>query len=522
MECPVGVEGRGRDAEGGVGAVVDQFVPDRRAVEGHVPAEPIPRSASADLARPGALLLQRHEGQAVQVRLREIGEVRNVARLRQVREDLDGRGRLPEHPDFRAEPVIRAACGPDGGREPVLEIALVVEELCPRHEGEFRRDPELVVDEGLVIVRDLAGIRGLGTAVAADIHELQRRVRAAEIARSDNQVVAIPAEIEGAAPMRRDPVGPSVLVDHLEDRVVEALVEQPGIEVELADIELEGGSVREPLGRDVPRLVPGDGREAGARREVQRIREAQRSGKLLPRLVDAEIEARLDPRREPVAEIGVDLRVVLVLVLPEPVLVGLRDVEERVGIPRYAGELRVGPEGPEGAAFDAHEGRRQGREGRRRHEIDGAAEHRRAEEKRVAALVDFGRAQRERVDLVVVARAVGEIERDPVLQDLDATGMEAAGEARAADREADLLAVARLRVDARRVLHHVRDVVGVAVLEAPRVDELDRADDRLELGALGFDARHRERTVRHTGTLDRDLGQGRLGLGEDGRGGKRT
>src|SRR5207253_640078 len=106
--------------------------------------------------------------------------------------------------------------------------------------------------------------------------------------------------------------------------------------------------------------------------------------------------------------------------------------------------LRLRAQGAEAAGLDPDRVLRDRGVAGRRHEVDRAAERRGAVGEPVAALEDLDRADRQRVDLVEVAGAVGEVHRDAVLEDLDAAQVEAAGDAGAADREAQLLPVAVL------------------------------------------------------------------------------
>ena len=147
----------------------------------------------------------------------------------------------------------------------------------------------------------------------------------------------------------------------------------------------------------------------------------------------------------------------------------------------------------EAAAVDPDDVRAERRVGGRRHEVHCATERGRAEGERVAALVDLDRAQAQRIDLVEVAAAVGEVERNAILQEFDAADMEAAGDAGAADREAHLLAVALLHEHAGHVFQHVAHSVGVAVPERRGIDEGDRADGGVHRRPLRGHARHGER-----------------------------
>ncbi len=91
-------------------------------------------------------------------------------------------------------------------------------------------------------------------------------------------------------------------------------------------------------------------------------------------------------------------------------------------------------------------------------EVDRATERRRAEGQRVAALVDLDRTQGERVDLIEVAAPIREVERDPILQHLDAAQVEASGDAGTAHRQAQLLSVTLLDVDPGTSLSTSRSV----------------------------------------------------------------
>src|SRR5215207_2865729 len=139
----------------------------------------------------------------------------------------------------------------------------------------------------------------------------------------------------------------------------------------------------------------------------------------------------------------------------------------------------------------------------RRDEVDGAAEIRRTVRQAVAALVDFDRAQRQRIDLVEIAAAVGQVERDAVLQDLQAAQMKAAGDRRAADRDAQLLPIALLDQNAGRVFQHVAQVARISVAKLLAVDKPDRADRLVYRLALLLDARDRQRPGRDGEHADR-------------------
>lgn len=300
--------------------------------------------------------------------------------------------------------------------------------------------------------------------------------------------------------------------------MVQALVDRPGVDVELAHVEEERGAVRDALRLDLAGLVARDGGGIGQRRRREALAEGQGARELLVGEIGAEIEAGLDVGGDPVADIDVEVLRGLRLVGTEPVGIGQRRVDQHVERPVDAGHLGLFADRAEAAAIDPQDVGRQRRVGRGRHDVDGAAQGRCPEGEGVAALVDLHRAQGERIDLIEVAAPVREVERDPVLQQLDAAQVKGAGDAGAADRQAQLLPVALLHVDARHVLEHVAKRVGVAVLERRGVDEGYGPDGSREGGPLAVDARHRERAaglarrrVRRGGADDAEFGQGDRG-----------
>ena len=161
--------------------------------------------------------------------------------------------------------------------------------------------------------------------------------------------------------------------------------------------------------------------------------------------------------------------------LAEPVAVADRRVHHEIDVAQHAGRLGIGAPGAEAAALEPQDIGRDRRMRGRRDEVHRPAEGRSAEGQRVAALEDLGRPQRERIDLVEVEAAIGHVEWNAVLQDLDPAPMEGAPDARAADGQPHFLAIAGLRPYARHVLEHVAQVVGVGALQRLHVDPLDGA-----------------------------------------------
>ncbi|MNS74334.1 hypothetical protein D3C72_1078070 [compost metagenome] len=150
----------------------------------------------------------------------------------------------------------------------------------------------------------------------------------------------------------------------------------------------------------------------------------------------------------------------------------------------------------EAAAVHARHVRRLGVQGGRGGEVDRAAQRGAAIGEAVAALVDLRRRQANRIDLIEVAAAIGEVGRYAVLEDVDAARVEAARHARAAHRQAQFLAVAFLDVDAGRILEHISQIAGVGVGIRRRVNEPHRASGFEQRPALLADARRGQRSRR--------------------------
>ena len=169
-----------------------------------------------------------------------------------------------------------------------------------------------------------------------------------------------------------------------------------------------------------------------------------------------------------------------------------RGVQERVPGAEGARDLAGEAPSAEAAALGAQDVRRLGGVRRGRDEVDRAAEGGGAEAQRVAARVDFHGAHRQRVDLVEVAAAVGEVPRDAVLQELHPAQVEAAADAGAAHGKPQFLPVAGLHEDARRVGQHVAEIEGAAVPERLGGNETDGSRCPLQGAALLLDTRHGE------------------------------
>ncbi|XQU68789.1 hypothetical protein OJJOAM_001520 [Cupriavidus sp. H18C1] len=275
---------------------------------------------------------------------------------------------------------------------------------------------------------------------------------------------------------------------------MQVLVDHPAAQVQLLPFpQPDGRHVGQALGARVAGLIERQRAGRGAARLVQGVGQRQRARQVLVDHIDAEIEARLDIRAEAIAEVGIELLVLAALVLA--IAVGAIDAQvgEEIQGAELARHLRAGAGGAEAAALEPQLVRR--RRGQRggRGEIDRAAQRGAAIGQAVAALVHLGGLQRERIDLIEVAAAVGEVGRHAVLQHVDAADVIAARDAGAANRQPQLLAIALLYVDARRVLQDIAHIAGIAVRMGLRIDEADRADGAEQRGALPDHGRHRRR-----------------------------
>ena len=219
-------------------------------------------------------------------------------------------------------------------------------------------------------------------------------------------------------------------------------------------------------------------------RGVQRLAQGQLPRQQLPRVVDAGVEPGLDVVRDAVADIAVELVVAAAAVLAPAIGREMREIGQRIGIAEDPRDLAGQPPGTPDPGLGAQDVRRIGGEGGRRDEVDRPAERRGAIGQGIAAGEDRHAAQRQWVDLVEIARPVGQVHRDAVLQHLQPAQVEAAGDAGAAHRKPQFLPVAVLHEDAGRIGQHVAQGEGAAVLEFRRVDEAGRGRRHLHLLAL--------------------------------------
>ena len=106
--------------------------------------------------------------------------------------------------------------------------------------------------------------------------------------------------------------------------------------------------------------------------------------------------------------------------------------------------------------------------GRRRHKIDRAAEARAAILQSVAAAINLDMLQSERIHFLKVAAAVGVIQRNPVLQKLDAAQVITTAETRAANAEAHFLSITLASENTGREGERVLQIGGIFVFELIR------------------------------------------------------
>ena len=76
--------------------------------------------------------------------------------------------------------------------------------------------------------------------------------------------------------------------------MVERLVDRPGIDIELADVEGKRGSVSDALSLHLPGLIARDGARIRDGRIFQTVEQAQGAGELLVCKVNSNIESRFD------------------------------------------------------------------------------------------------------------------------------------------------------------------------------------------------------------------------------------
>ena len=263
------------------------------------------------------------------------------------------------------------------------------------------------------------------------------------------------------------------------------------------------------------RCAPGCRARRRARRCAGRSsasEQAEGAGQELPHDVGAGVEARLDVRRDAVADIGVELLVLAPGVPAVAVRMQRRGAQEPVPVAEGARDLAGKAPGAVAAALGAEDVGRLRRVRGGRDEVDGAAEGGSAED---AARCRPGRRRRSgspagRSGRSRRCRRRGSPGCRPAAPPPRAGGSRGAMPEPRTDKP-QLLPVAGLHEHARRVGQHVAEGEGVAVGEVAAIHEAHGGGRPLQRAALRLDARRGEGAGALADDLDRRQGGGGFG-----------
>ncbi|MNF71746.1 hypothetical protein D3C84_537030 [compost metagenome] len=274
-------------------------------------------------------------------------------------------------------------------------------------------------------------------------------------------------------------------IQHLEDGVEQRLgAVEAGQFQAVAAVQLQDAEVAQAVEVEVALLVAGDIARRRLLGVLAHLRLGQVAGQVGVGFHMGEVEARGDPLVDAPAEVGEVALVVLPRVVAVAVLGVVVEADESIPVAEVLGEGAVQALVVEAAGFGAQGGRWRGLPAGG-DEVDGTAQVGRAIAPGVGAAQDFDVVGGQGLDGLEVEAAVGQVDRCAVLHQQQATTVEGALQAGAADRQTRLLgAEARLDEDAGGQPEGILQGAAAATLVGFGIHHPGTAGDMGEVGLL--------------------------------------
>ena len=294
-----------------------------------------------------------------------------------------------------------------------------------------------------------------------------------------------------------------VLIDHLKNRMIQILVAPKSGDLSLSLIRGPSQAIAQSIQRIVALLVAG---EAAQPRIVQGVAQRQGSRQLRIGAHGGEPQSILQLIRNAITHISHHAIGLLRGVLTVTVLDEVREAGVVVGRPRRKPTADLPPQITEGTQFETGL-KWTGVPARRAHEIHRPSQRGTAIAQGIGAAPHLDVPGRQGLDGLHVDAAVGQIQRDTILKDLQAATMEGALKAGTANGNARLLrAKPRLNVDPRREVESITQGGGAALAHRRAIDKGCATGDSGQLRRGSAHRRHGESGFRHT--LHHNFGQG--------------